>query len=519
MNTLKEGTFVESPKHKYTIEQVLGTGGFGITYKVSAKIMVDNIPVKVYFCLKEHYIKDCCQRETNGKVIVNSSQKELFNKMQENFKSEATRLNMLNGKHKGIVRVNEIFNANNTSYYVMEYIIGSSVRTYVETKGPYNEKEAISIINEIGETLSFLHSRKITHLDVKPDNIMLQSRDNDKTISPVLIDFGLAKHYDRKDNLTTINNTQCCSCGYSPMEQYVCIEQFSPTSDVYALAATLFFMLTAKDPVVSTEISYDYLNSNLPATISYQTRNAIAKAMEKDKEERTQTINDFINNLNTKDDNNTNLNNETKIIIKNETKQTPEPKETVKVKTLHYVIIAIVFATMGFFTVDIINSTTSSSPKEMDVIAAEDEASIVYTAEADSGDVDMQKPAKVTIHSENSSMAKELKRYVDLSQIYCDKAEKKKGNKASIQIILDAKYFYYDKANSIHKSIYGKRIENNKRIDKLVADEYNYWINKGNKLGKNKKNYALKKEYYENAYKLVESDRIRSYIKWLEKQI
>lgn len=52
MNTLKEGTFVESPKHKYTIEQVLGTGGFGITYKVSAKIMVDNIPVKVYFCLK-----------------------------------------------------------------------------------------------------------------------------------------------------------------------------------------------------------------------------------------------------------------------------------------------------------------------------------------------------------------------------------------------------------------------------------------------------------------------------------
>ena len=62
-------------------------------------------------------------------------------------------------------------------------------------------------------------------------------------------------------------------------------------------------MLTAKDPVVSTEISYDYLNSNLPATISYQTRNAIAKAMEKDKEERTQTINDFINNLNTKDDN------------------------------------------------------------------------------------------------------------------------------------------------------------------------------------------------------------------------
>ena len=294
---LPVGAILKSPKLTYKVESVLGTGGFGITYKVSADVKLGNIPVHTFFAIKEHYLSDCCERTSATHVNISRTASDKYAESFEDFKAEANRLNALSGKHKGIVRVNEVFQANNTVYYVMEYLNGTNIRSVVNASGPYSESNALNIIREVGDAVAFLHTQQITHLDIKPDNIMLHTYSGDEEAYPVLIDFGLAKHYDNRGKPTSTVRLQGCSDGYSPVEQYVRINEFSPFADVYALAATLFFMLTGKDPVIATDISRDYIMENLPADISDRTKDAIVEAMRKDKKDRTQTVKQFLANL------------------------------------------------------------------------------------------------------------------------------------------------------------------------------------------------------------------------------
>ena len=296
-NELPVGTVLRSPENTYSIESVLGSGGFGITYKVSADVMHGNIPIHTYFAMKEHYMSDCCEREHGTQVNVSKPQQDSYRDSLADFKSEATRLNQLSGKHSGIVRVNEVFQANNTAYYVMEYLNGDSLRKEVKKHGPYAEAEALAIIGETADAVAFLHGERITHLDIKPDNIIMHHTRSGGDAHPVLIDFGLAKHYDKKGNATSTIRTQGCSDGYAPVEQYVRIDSFSPTADVYALGATLFFLLTGKDPLVATDINKEYIAKSLPANVSERTRQAILAAMKRDRGERTATAEQFLQDI------------------------------------------------------------------------------------------------------------------------------------------------------------------------------------------------------------------------------
>ena len=283
ISILPKGTILRSPELNYEVEEILGSGGFGITYKVSANVMHKNIPIHTFFAVKEHFLPDCCERKDGATVIVSKAQNDTYKDCLADFKAEAVRLNELSGLHKGIVRVNEVFNANNTVYYVMEFLNGKSIRKQVKDNGPYSEKEALSVIKEIADAISFLHEERITHLDVKPDNIILHTFPNEDKPYPVLIDFGLAKHFDKDGHVTSTIRVQGCSEGYSPVEQYIRIDQFSPTADIYALGATLFFMLTGKDPIIASDITPDYISSHLPEEISDNTRNAILAAMKKER--------------------------------------------------------------------------------------------------------------------------------------------------------------------------------------------------------------------------------------------
>lgn len=292
---IAQGSVLVSPRNKYKILDVLGQGGFGITYKAEAEIVVGNIKVKALFAIKEFFPSDYCDRDTlTNHVIYSNPVKDIVEKSKKDFISEAKRLNGL--KHNNIVGVNEVFECNGTAYYVMEYIEGESLGLYIEKYGAIDESVAISIMKPIFDAVAYIHKNKITHLDIKPDNIMLKNGQNGEK-HPLLIDFGLSKHYDNKGNPTSTINIRGCSKGYSPPEQYMGINTFTPQADVFALAATLYHLLVGKAPVAAFEIQRDIIENSLPKTLSNNVRNAIVRAMRVIKHERTQSVSEFVSQL------------------------------------------------------------------------------------------------------------------------------------------------------------------------------------------------------------------------------
>lgn len=277
INTLPKGHVLKSPNYTYRIESVLGCGGFGITYLAYANIKVGNVSLKGWFAIKEHFVSSDCERDPDTSCVVYSNPaKERVENSKKDFIAEAKRLKKVGTNHPNIVKVNEVFEANNTAYYVMEYLEGQSLRSWVRRNGVMDEKTIFYTMNPIIEAVQYLHNNRMTHLDIKPDNIMITHDDNGNMRS-VLIDFGLSKHYDKDGKPTSTINTLGCSDGYAPVEQYAGITRFSPTADIYALGATMWFCLVGKDPKKSTDLDEGELSSRVES-ISKEISVIIGKA-------------------------------------------------------------------------------------------------------------------------------------------------------------------------------------------------------------------------------------------------
>ena len=222
---------------RYKIKDVLGQGGFGITY-----LAKDN-SLGVYVAVKEFFMKDLCSRDEVTQTM-NSSGGSLkqVERYREKFIKEARNLSRLHHLH--IISVIDVFEENGTVYYSMPYLKGGSLQDYVKSRGPLTEVEAMKIIRQIADALKYMHEvEHICHYDVKPSNILLDDRGN-----AMLIDFGIAKNYDESGHETSTTPIGM-SEGYAPIEQYQQnVEEFSPASDVYGLGATLLFAMTGKRP-------------------------------------------------------------------------------------------------------------------------------------------------------------------------------------------------------------------------------------------------------------------------------
>ena len=291
--TLEAGFVLHGAKEReYKIERVLGRGGCGILYHATSIVMDGNIPQTHEYAIKEYFDKDCCRRTNSGSVeLMNDSEEN--REVREEFRSEAVCLKNLK-PHGNIVRVNEVFEDNGTFYYVMEYLNGPTLRQYAK-ENKLSETQAVEIIAEVAKALDYLHSEYINHLDIKPDNIMMVG--SGKSCRPVLIDFGLSKHFKKNGSPKGRQGYDGASDGYSPKEQYEGIDRFSPEADVYSLAATLFFLLTDNNPCHAKEMNLRYLSKHLPDSISDSTINAMNNAMNADKARRTQDIATFYHEL------------------------------------------------------------------------------------------------------------------------------------------------------------------------------------------------------------------------------
>lgn len=278
---LRPGTVLQGAT-AYRIERVLGAGGFGITYLASITMRVGNLNVKAHVAIKEHFIGDQCERAGDSHTVVcpgTDASRALVAGSLRDFVSEARRLAEYGAGHGNIVKVNEIFEINGTAYYVMEYLQGESLDAYIKRNGPLGEDEIRSLVFPVVDAVAYLHARRLTHLDIKPANIMLGA-DGDGNVRPVLIDFGLSKHYNADGSATSTVNTMACSDGYAPAEQYSGIRTFSPTADVYALGATILAAATGRTPTAAN----DWPAGEPEATIAglglgATMRTAIAKAM------------------------------------------------------------------------------------------------------------------------------------------------------------------------------------------------------------------------------------------------
>ena len=286
--TLQPNTTLQGGK--YIIKNVLGQGGFGITYLAEQTLLDGKVAIKEFF------MKELCERDesTSHVTLGTSSNREMVERCRQKFLKEARTIFKLN--HPNIVRILDVFEENGTAYYVMDYIEGESLADMVKRRGALPEAEALNYIKEVGKALMYIHEKKINHLDIKPSNIM--RREEDGRI--MLIDFGVSKQYDLVTSEGTSTTPVGISRGYSPAEQYrqQGVQTFSPQSDVYALAATLYKLFTGVTPPEAMEV----LDDGLPLSelqschISSSVIDAIQRAM-KGRNERTQSISAFLSDL------------------------------------------------------------------------------------------------------------------------------------------------------------------------------------------------------------------------------
>lgn len=178
----------------------------------------------------------------------------------------------------------------------MEYVKDGSLGDYIKKNGALTEIEALFYVRQIAGALSYIHERNVNHLDIKPGNIMRREKDNN--VESVLIDFGLAKRYDKEGEQTS-STPVGVSAGYAPMEQYNQggVGKFSPSTDVYSLGATLYKLVTGNTPPNANDVNEDGLPA-FPSNVSQSVKNAIEASMQPRRKDRPQSIGDFLEILN-----------------------------------------------------------------------------------------------------------------------------------------------------------------------------------------------------------------------------
>ncbi len=207
---------------KYTLEQELGRGGFGITFRANHRYLGQPVVIKT--------LNESLRQQPN------------FAEFDRKFQDEARRL--ASCVHPNIVRVSDFFVEDGQPYMVMDYIAGQDLGDVVLPNKPLPEALAISYITQVGAAVKAVHQKGLLHRDIKPQNILLRQN----TQEVVLIDFGIAREFTPG---ATQSHTNMVSDGYAPPEQYFAQGKYTPATDVYGLAATLYTLLTGQVPVAA----------------------------------------------------------------------------------------------------------------------------------------------------------------------------------------------------------------------------------------------------------------------------
>ena len=306
LKSLKVGDQLRGEAYSYHIERVLGAGTFGITYKaytftqgqreLSGELGSFNaeVTMRATVAIKEFFMRDYNTRNPVTGEVNRVDESSVVANYRRRFHTEARNLSSLN--HPNIVKVMEVFEANGTVYLVMPFIDGSNLEQYVEERTALEESQVLEYATLLSSALDYMHGKGMLHLDIKPENVMVT-----KNGKPILVDFGLSQTYDKTSGKDGSAKITAITPGYSPNEQ-MNQKSFTPTLDIYSLAATMFKMLTgAKPPLACTlveEEDYaDFYTLLRAAGTSDNTIRALRQAMSFYPQDRPQTVELFLKSL------------------------------------------------------------------------------------------------------------------------------------------------------------------------------------------------------------------------------
>jgi len=253
LNSLKPGHKI----HWYEINEILGEGGFGITY------LAKDINLNHDVAIKEYMPTDLAIRGEDGSVQPISSEKRSnYHWGLDRFLEEAKTIAQF--QHPNIVRVRSVFEANNTAYMVMDYELGESLHEILMRRKTLNEEDVNNIISPIIDGIKIVHAAGFIHRDIKPANIFIRI-DGD----PVLLDFGSARE---SLGMTEQSLTSIVSRGYAPIEQHNTGNELQgPWTDIYSLGATVYRCIAGVPPSDAIDRS---------ASISLASRDTYVTAVE-----------------------------------------------------------------------------------------------------------------------------------------------------------------------------------------------------------------------------------------------
>ncbi|MCT7985667.1 bifunctional serine/threonine-protein kinase/formylglycine-generating enzyme family protein [Laspinema sp. A4] len=253
--------------NRYTIEKEIKKGGFGITYLV-----------------KDPQGKEWVLKTLNDKVMTEAEYIPYRDKFLRDFDRETAKIAICSHRH--IVKVVNHFYHEKQPCMVMEYIQGQDLKDLVVHRGALSEAVALRYIRQVGEALNIIHDKGLLHRDIKPDNMMVRLPADEA----VLIDFGIAREFIPD---LTQTHTFALTHGYAPIEQYDKREHRGEFTDVYALAATLYYLLTGILPPISwMRVLRDDLE--IPSHWSPDLQNAIKQGMAVKPQDRPQTVADWL---------------------------------------------------------------------------------------------------------------------------------------------------------------------------------------------------------------------------------
>ncbi|MEG4803821.1 protein kinase [Microcoleus sp. ARI1-B5] len=257
-------------KGKYQINATLGRGGFGITYRATHTQLNQTVVLKTLNeSLRQHPA---------------SAQ------FQQQFIAEAQRLSKC--QHSNIVRVIDFFEEAGQSFIAMDYIPGQTLAQIVETEQPLPEEVALHYIRQIASAVSKVHHSGLVHGDIKPENTIRRADSH----LVMLIDFGIARDFTAGTKQTHSN---LLSAGYAPIEQYLYDGKCTPATDVYAISATLYYLLSGVAPVAAPlrdRIPLASLRQFQP-NLSPRIERAILQGLETDPQNRPQTVENWLTML------------------------------------------------------------------------------------------------------------------------------------------------------------------------------------------------------------------------------
>ena len=226
---------------RYRMGDILGRGGFGITY--AAWDMQRNCRVAI----KELFPSNDVLRSADHLTVqVMEGKEKIFAQATENFTKEARQL-MNMQDIPGVVRIFHLFANNNTVYYAMEFLDGMDLNAFLKQNGPMSWQQLEPIVRFLLETLDQLHRRGVIHRDVSPDNVFLL-RDGGVR----LIDFGSVRTFQGADHFTVFVKKN-----FAPWEQYQSNGQQGPWTDIYSLCVTIYFSLSGKLPPIASQRRID----------------------------------------------------------------------------------------------------------------------------------------------------------------------------------------------------------------------------------------------------------------------